>query len=75
MRKEYHKPELFYEDFTLLDAISACTVKGGPSAPESCSYYDEDLGISLFVQGVSATCDITPENYGAGGIENLIFGS
>lgn len=75
MRKQYQKPELFYEDFTLLDAITACTVKGGPSSAETCSYYDDGIAMNLFVQGVSPTCELTPSNYGAGEIENLIFGS
>lgn len=75
MKKNYIKPELFYENFTLLDAITDCTVKGGPTTPETCSYYDEDVGLSLFVAGVSPDCEWTPENYMAGSISGLIFGS
>ncbi len=75
MKKHYQKPELFYENFALTEAIAACTVKGGPNSPENCSYYDEDLGLSLFVMGVSPTCELTPSNYDAGAAGNLIFGS
>lgn len=75
MKKNYSKPELFYENFTLLEAITGCTVKGGPTAPELCTYYDEDIGLNLFVVGVSPDCELTPENYGAGSISGLIFGS
>lgn len=44
MKKNYRKPELFYENFALLDSIAGCDMKSNFNEATGCvAYYDEDF--------------------------------
>lgn len=57
MRKVYTKPELFYEDFTLMDAITnACMVPAQHADKYTCTWYSEDFECNVFTELVG-TCE------------------
>lgn len=64
MKKIYKKPELFYENFSLMEAIATCTVITDTKDDKSvCAYYDEGFGELIFVDGNSG-CEIDANYYG-----------
>ena len=64
MKKNYQKPELFYESFNLMDAITACKVTAQQGDPAQCSWYDEEgFGVTVFLPETVMTCEVTPEAF------------
>lgn len=54
MRKVYTNPELFYEDFTLMDAITAsCMIPAQHADKYTCAWYNEDSECNVFTEFVS----------------------
>ncbi|MDR0890231.1 MAG: hypothetical protein LBM28_06275 [Oscillospiraceae bacterium] len=43
MKKSYTKPELFYENFALLDSIAGCDMKSNFNEATGCEAYYDDL--------------------------------
>lgn len=61
MKKEYKKPELFFDSFELSESIAAvCEFKTG-HAQNVCAYYAG--GRAIFVDGVIACETITQDGY------------
>lgn len=59
MKKQYNKPQLRYEDFRLMDAIAAnCAIAAHHDNKNTCSYFDDQFELSIFVVGVVADCVI-----------------
>lgn len=57
MRKVYKKPELFYEDFTLMDAITtSCMVPAQHADKYTCTWYNKDFGCNVFTESLG-TCE------------------
>lgn len=61
MKKIYHKPELFYEDFRLMDSIASCAYKVGFSETD-CTWYSEELGMTVFTTWGQG-CEVSPEDF------------
>lgn len=57
MKKLYSKPELFFEDFSLMDSIASCGTKVG-ATEVTCSWTDPDSGWQIFNN--QNICDTTP---------------
>ena len=73
MKKAYKKPELFFEDFTLMDAITAsCMVPAQHTDKYSCAWYNDDFGVNIYTQFVGA-CDYIEEAYEVG--QDVVFPS
>lgn len=63
MKKNYSKPVLIYENFSLMDAITAsCMVPAQHTDKYSCAWYNEDFECSIYTQFVGA-CDFIEEAY------------
>lgn len=81
MKKNYQKPELFYEDFRLMDSIAACAYKVGFTEYD-CTWYSEELGTVVFTNP-SQGCLVTPQDFVDNGMgclhipsgEVVLFGS
>lgn len=57
MKKQYSKPVLYFEDFTLMDAITAaCMVPAQHADKYNCAWYSDDFGCNVFTELVAA-CD------------------
>lgn len=58
MKKTYKKPDLYYENFALVEAISSCNLKSNFSQAGGCvAYWDPDFEDWIFaneVQGCTA---------------------
>lgn len=65
MQKNYTKPELIFESFSLMDAIAAaCPVRlEGDKTREACHVTDEDLGVIWLMS--EATCQAVDSGMGA----------
>lgn len=73
MKKLYCKPEVHYESFDLMDAIASCTLTATQGDPNSCTYYDQGFGVTLFANELNG-CAPTPPEYFEGMVD-MIFGS
>lgn len=74
MKKLYKKPELFYENFTLMEAITACKVTAQQGDPSQCSWYDlEGFGTVVFTPETVMTCALYYEPFEVG--TEFVFGS
>lgn len=65
MKKAYTKPELFYENFSLMGSIANTCGQNGTKAAETnaadvtqCGYYDANFGGTIF--NAEPVCNITP---------------
>ena len=57
MKKQYSKPALCFEDFTLMDAITvSCMVPAQHADKYTCAWYSEDFAYNVFTELVAA-CD------------------
>lgn len=64
MKKVYKRPELFYENFSLMEAIASCALTANQNDGASCTYFDEDgFGETLFL-GANSDCAVPVEHYG-----------
>lgn len=57
MKKVYKRPELFYENFSIMEAIATCPAIANHGDPASCVYYDVDFEISFFAADVNGDCE------------------
>lgn len=60
MKKQYVKPELYFEDFELSANIAAGCIKATNYAAYVCTY--ETGGEKVFSGGEDSECTVTPEN-------------
>ena len=74
MKKQYFKPELLFEDFTLAEAISACGVIAGPTNGDDCSWDGFVPGLPMFNSQVNLDCVLDYEDY-EGSSQLDVFGS
>ena len=73
MKKNYSKPVLIYENFSLMDAITAsCMVPAQHADEYTCAWYNEDFG-NIFTLGVVAACEWGYEPYEIG--QDVVFPS
>lgn len=63
MKKVYKRPELFYENFSLMEAIAACGFTAQHESGASCSYYDPDFDLNIFTMGLVETCEVGADFY------------
>lgn len=55
MKKQYSKPVLYFEDFTLMDAITAaCQVTAQHADQYTCTWYNKDFGVNIYVETLGA---------------------
>ncbi len=74
MKKMYQKPELFFENFSLMEAITACKVTAQQGDPSQCSWYDaEGFGVNIFTADTVMTCDYFMDPFEVG--TEFVFGS
>lgn len=64
MKKVYTRPELFYENFSLMEAIAACSFFAQHATKETCSYYAKEWDANIFITELGNGCDIDAESYG-----------
>lgn len=59
MKKTYTKPELYYENFSLLGSIAASCSAFDMNAQDAatCSFYDEAFGVNIFAN--MTACELT----------------
>lgn len=58
MKKEYSKPEIMFESFTMSTSIAAgCENKFGAPSRSTCGYENDD-GDTIFVTGIGGACNI-----------------
>lgn len=74
MRKLYIKPELYYEDFELAEAITACGTIAGPTDGNFCTWDGFVEGLPMFNSQVNANCLLDYSDYEDQGLLN-VFGS
>ncbi len=78
MRKQYKKPELYFEDFALAEAITNCSPGSIANATNGDTCYLEwpDFGGAVFNTAVNPNCMFDIGSYeGGGGAASEIFGS
>lgn len=63
MKKVYTRPELFYENFSIMEAIAACPYAAQHDAMDSCSYYDKNFDCHIFIDGVVDSCEMDGDFY------------
>lgn len=74
MKKQYSKPELYFEDFTLAEAIASCGTIAGPTDGDTCTWDGFLPGWPLFNQSVNADCVADYRDYEE--LESInVFGS
>ena len=74
MKKQYIKPELYYEDFELAEAITACGTIAGPTDGNICTWDGFVEGLPMFNSQVNANCLLDYSDYEDQGLLN-VFGS
>lgn len=58
MRKEYSKPALVYEDFTLMDAVAAsCLVPAQHANKYTCAWYNDDFEVNIYDTLLVSDCE------------------
>lgn len=58
MKRTYSKPEIYYENFALLDSIAGCDLKSNFNAATGCvAYYDERMEGWIFSE-VNQGCSV-----------------
>lgn len=72
MKKAYSKPQIYFDSFELSQSIAAGCEVIGNMAPGTCAYIDEETGLSVFVDSISACADLpqpgTPSDAMFGGL-------
>ena len=56
MKKQYSKPELYFEDFTLAEAIAACGIIAGPTDGITCTWEGLYPGWPVFNRAANPAC-------------------
>ena len=70
MKKNYSKPEIVFEDFSLCTNIAAgCEVKLDTPTANSCGYQPEGLTYTIFLEGMNG-CD---RKYPDGGYKGVCY--
>ena len=60
-KKAYQKPKLLFEDFTLMDAITAtCAIPAQHGDKYTCAWFDDSTQYNIFTEFVSA-CTVTED--------------
>lgn len=60
-KKAYKKPELFFEDFALMDAITAsCATAAQHGDKYTCAWLDDSTQCNIFTEPVSV-CTVTED--------------
>lgn len=60
MKKIYSKPELYFENFALMECIASCNTAVGHTE-NTCAYTDPNLGLTIFSN--ADICSYTGECY------------
>ena len=63
MKKQYSKPALYFEDFTLAEAIAACSTIAGPTDGNTCTWDGFVDGVPMFNMSVNANCLLDYTDY------------
>lgn len=74
MKKQYSKPELYFEDFTLAEAIASCGTIAGPTDGNSCTWNGFIEGMPMFNMSVNLDCVLDYADY-EGTTPINVFGS
>lgn len=74
MKKQYSKPELYFEDFTLAEAIASCGTIAGPTDGDSCTWNGFIEGMPMFNMSVNLDCVLDYADY-EGTTPINVFGS
>ena len=74
MKKQYSKPELYFEDFTLAEAIASCGTIAGPTSGDTCTWNGFIEGMPMFNSKVNGDCVLDYSDYENQGLFN-VFGS
>lgn len=74
MKKQYIKPELYYEDFELAEAITACGTIAGPTDGDTCTWDGLVPGVPVFNMAVNPNCSLDYVDY-EGQEQFNVFGS
>lgn len=56
MKKEYHKPEIFFDSFELSQSIAAGCVYTSNFNRGQCGVFLPDLGLTLFANNTGSAC-------------------
>lgn len=65
MKKTYKKPVLFFEDFTLMEAItSSCAIGAQHENKYTCAWWNEDFGMYIYDTVQVSSCQIDEIAYG-----------
>lgn len=63
MKKSYMKPELYYENFALLDSIAGCDFKSNFNEATGCkAYWDEDFEGWIFANAMEGCNLMAPRD-------------
>lgn len=58
MKREYNKPALAFESFSLMDAVAAtCLVKAQHDSQTTCAWYNEDFEVNIFETSIVSACE------------------
>lgn len=63
MKKQYSKPVLYFEDFTLAEAIASCGTIAGPTDGNTCTWEGFIVGLPMFNMAVNADCLLDYSDY------------
>lgn len=74
MKKQYSKPMLYFEDFTLAEAIASCGTIAGPTDGNTCTWDGFVDGLPMFNMAVNSNCLLDYSDYEDQGLIN-VFGS
>lgn len=74
MKKTYKKPVLYFEDFTLMDAItSVCLITAQHASKYDCSWWNEDFMLHIYETMYVSSCEI--DEIAAGVPQDVVFPS
>ena len=74
MKKQYSKPALYFEYFTLAEAIASCGTIAGPTDGNTCTWDGFIEGMPMFNTQVNINCVLDYEDY-EGSTQINVFGS
>lgn len=74
MKKQYSKPMLYFEDFTLAEAIASCGTIAGPTSGDTCTWDGFIEGMPMFNASVNLNCILDYTDY-EGSTQINVFGS
>lgn len=74
MKKQYSKPMLYFEDFTLAEAIASCGTIANASDGNTCTWDGFVEGLPVFNMSVNPACLVDYTDY-EGSTQINVFGS